>query len=238
MSAAYAVIAREVVRRFARASRQGVRVIAVTGSVAVGKSCFAHGLRRALSRQLREPIELVSTDGFLRSDDELLQAGLLERKGFPESHDHAALDRFCTALQSGEPRVTVPVYSHRRRGVSARRQLEVGRWLIVEGVYALQPLRASGLPCVSIFLEADRDAIETWYVARSLRLRSEPGAPISALERRAKQTFAEVNAVNYDLNVAPLAAGADLVLRKSASHAFALPDLRSAFRSSGQTHER
>ena len=237
MSAAYGMIAREVVQRFARASRQSVRVIAVTGSVAVGKSYFAR-LRRALARQLQEPIELVSTDGFLRSDDELLQAGLLERKGFPESYDHAALDRFCAALQSGEPRISVPVYSHRRRGVVAQRQLDVGRWLIVEGVYVLQPLRAAGLPCVSIFLEADRDAIETWYVARWLRLRSEPGAPVSELERRAKQTFAKVNAANYDLNVAPLAAGADLVLRKGADHAFALPALRSAFQSAGQTHER
>jgi hypothetical protein len=64
--------------------------------------------------------------------------------------------------------------------------------------------------------------IETWYVARWLRLRSEPGVPVSELERRAKQTFAKVNTVNHDLNVAPLAAGADLVLRKGADHTFTL----------------
>jgi type I pantothenate kinase len=234
MSATLRMIAGEVVQRFARTSPQRVRVVAVTGSVAVGKSCFARGLRRALACQLQEPVELVSTDGFLRSDDELLQAGLLERKGFPESYDHAALDRFCAALQSGERCVSVPVYSHRHRGVVARRQLDVAHCLIVEGVYVLQPLRASGVPCFSIFLDADRDAIETWYVARWLRLRSEPGVAVSELERRAKQTFAKVNAVNYDLNVAPLAAGADLVLRKGADHAFAL----AASQSAGQTYER
>jgi pantothenate kinase len=104
--------------------------------------------------------------------------------------------------------------------VVACRQLVVPRWLIVEGIYVLQPLRAARLPCVSIFLQADRHAIEHWYVERWLRLRAEPGVPVSELERRAKQMFARVNAVNYDLHVAPLAAGADLVVRKSADHAF------------------
>jgi type I pantothenate kinase len=222
MSSELSVIAREVVRRLARTSAQSVRLIAVTGSVAVGKSVFARALRRALARQLREPIGIVCSDGFLRSDNELLQADLLERKGFPESHDHAALERFFAALRSGERRVVVPVYSHRQRGVVARRQLDVPRWLIVEGVYVLQPVRAARLPCVSIFLEADRRAIESWYIARWLRLRAEPGVPVSELERRARQMFASVNAVNYDLHIAPLAASADLVLRKRADHAFVL----------------
>jgi len=212
-------IAREVVRRLAGTSPQSVRLIAVTGSVAVGKSVFARGLRRALARQLREPIGVVCTDGFLRSDSELLEANLLERKGFPESYDHAALERFFAALQSCERRVVVPVYSHRQRGVVAHRQLEVPRWLIVEGIYVLQPMRASGLPCVSIFLEAHRHAVENWYVERWLRLRGEPGVPVSELERRAKQTFARVNSVNHELHIAPLAASADLVLRKRADHA-------------------
>jgi pantothenate kinase len=106
--------------------------------------------------------------------------------------------------------------------VVAQRQFDVPRWLLVEGIYVLQPLRASGVPCVSIFLEADRDAIENWYVARWLRLRCEPGGSVSELEWRAKQTFASVNAVNYDLHIAPLAAGADFVLRKSADHTFVL----------------
>lgn len=228
MSTALREIAREVVRRFARAPQHSVRLIAVTGSVAVGKSVFARALRRALARQLHERVEVVSTDGFLRSDGELLQANLLERKGFPESYDHAALERFCAALHAVGGRVALPIYSHRQRGVVAQRELDVPRWLIVEGTYVLQPIRASRLRCVSIFLEADRNAIENWYVARWLRLRSEPGAPASELERRAKHTFASVNAVNYDLHIAKLAAGADLVLRKRADHAMVLRASQSA----------
>jgi type I pantothenate kinase len=217
-------IAREVVRRLARTPPRtpplSTRLIAVTGGVAVGKSVLARALRRALARQLREPIGIVCTDGFLRSDDELLQADLLERKGFPESYDHAALERFFAALQSGERRVVVPIYSHRQRAVVAHRQLDVPRWLIVEGIHVLQPMRASRLPCVSIFLQADRRAIENWYVARWLRLRAEPGVPVSELERRAKHVFASVNVVNYDRHIAPLHASADLVLRKRADHTF------------------
>ncbi len=223
MTTELSAIAREVARRSAGTPPQCVRLIAVTGSVAVGKSVFARALRRALARRLREPIGVVCTDGFLRSDSELLEANLLERKGFPESYDHAALERFFAALRSCERRVVVPVYSHRQRRVVARRQLAVPRWLIVEGIYVLQPLRASRLPCVSIFLEADRQAIENWYVDRWLRLRGEPGVPVSELERRAKQTFASVNAVNHDLHIAPLAASADLVLRKRADHTLVGP---------------
>jgi type I pantothenate kinase len=221
MSAVLRGVAREVVQRFACASQLSVRVIAVTGGVAVGKSHFAGELQRRLARLVREPVELVSTDGFLRSDDELIQAGMLERKGFPESYDQRALERFCAALRSGERRIAIPVYSHAHRGVVEHRQIDVPRWLIVEGVYALQPLRAAGVAHVSIFLEADRKAIERWFIARWLRLRSEPGASVSELEQRARRTYARVNAVNYDMNIAPLSAAADLLLHKHADHAFA-----------------
>jgi type I pantothenate kinase len=220
VSAVLHSVAREVVQRFACASQHSVRVIAVTGGVAVGKSHFARELQRRLAELVREPVELVSTDGFLRSDDELLQAGMLERKGFPESYDQRALERFCAALQFGK-RIAIPVYCHAQRGVVEHRQLDVPRWLIVEGVYALQPLRAFGVAHVSIFLEADRNAIERWYIARWLRLRGEPGAAVSELEQRAKRTYARVNAVNYDMNIAPLSAGADLLLHKHVDHAFA-----------------
>jgi len=61
-------------------------VIAVAGSVAVGKSTFARVLR-ALLAQAGRTVELVATDGFLWPTAILEKRNLMRRKGFPESYD-------------------------------------------------------------------------------------------------------------------------------------------------------
>jgi type I pantothenate kinase len=221
VSAGISPVARDVVRRLAHAPADSVCVIAITGSVAVGKSVFSRALRRTLVRRLGEPVGIVSTDGFLRADADLERAGLLQRKGFPESYDHAGLARFFAALAAGDADVSFPVYCHRSRGVVEQRALGPVRWLIVEGVYSLQAARASGLPCCSIFLDADNEAIEAWYVARFLTVRSEPSVTPADLRARARQVFANVNRPNYLAHIAPLRSSADLVLRKALDHRFA-----------------
>src|SRR5215831_2264402 len=51
-------------------------VIGIAGSVAVGKSTFARILQALLSRWAESPrVDLVTTDGFLRSNHELEAAG-------------------------------------------------------------------------------------------------------------------------------------------------------------------
>ena len=63
-------------------------MVAVAGSVAVGKSTFARVLQAILSRWPDHPrVELVTTDGFLHPNRELEERGLMGRKGFPESYD-------------------------------------------------------------------------------------------------------------------------------------------------------
>ena len=77
-------------------------VIALGGSVAVGKSTAARlvvALLRGLRPQWRS--ELVTTDGFLLPNATLIERGILERKGFPESYDRRKLLRFVAALKSG-----------------------------------------------------------------------------------------------------------------------------------------
>ncbi|MCA3710589.1 MAG: type I pantothenate kinase, partial [Phenylobacterium sp.] len=63
-------------------------VIGLAGSVAVGKSTFARLLQAILSRWPTHPrVEVVATDAFLHPNRELLERGLMKRKGFPESYD-------------------------------------------------------------------------------------------------------------------------------------------------------
>ena len=88
-------------------------VIGVAGSVAVGKSTFARILQALLARWPDHPqVDLVTTDGFLHPNAVLLERGLMERKGFPESYDTRRLLAFLRDLKSGADEVRAPVYSH------------------------------------------------------------------------------------------------------------------------------
>jgi hypothetical protein len=116
-------------------------VIGVAGSVAVGKSTTSRLLQALLSRWPDHPeVALVTTDGFLHPNAELERRGLLERKGFPESYDTAALVRFVADVKAGEPEVSAPVYSHLRYDVLPDERVTVRQpdVLIVEGINVLQ----------------------------------------------------------------------------------------------------
>lgn len=88
-------------------------VVAVAGSVAVGKSTTARLIAHLLTRFPDTPrVDLVTTDGFLLPNRVLEERGLMARKGFPESYDRRALLEFVAAVKSGSERVQAPVYSH------------------------------------------------------------------------------------------------------------------------------
>src|SRR5256885_17267466 len=71
-------------------------LVAITGNVAVGKSTMARTLASLLMPRWK--VDIVATDGFLFPNAELEARGLMQRKGFPESYDQAALDRFIAEL--------------------------------------------------------------------------------------------------------------------------------------------
>ena len=67
-------------------------IVAVAGSVAVGKSTTARLIAHLLARFPDTPrVDLVTTDGFLLPNRVLEERGLMARKGFPESYDRRAL---------------------------------------------------------------------------------------------------------------------------------------------------
>src|SRR6187399_2022376 len=88
-------------------------VIAIAGSVAVGKSTTARVIQALLARWPNHPkVDLVTTDGFLFPNRVLESRGLMGRKGFPESYDVRRLLQFMADLKAGQPAVEAPVYSH------------------------------------------------------------------------------------------------------------------------------
>ena len=215
-------------------------VIGVAGSVAVGKSTTARILAELMRRWPHTPrVALVTTDGFLRPNAELERRGLLQRKGFPESYDRAALLRFVADVKSGHASVDVPQYSHLSYDVLPdRASIAKPDVLIVEGLNVLQPPRrkeggkgaVSDFFDFSIYVDADPGDIRDWYVSRFLRLRETAFAdPQSYFHRyaslsdeeaaaRARSIWGEINEPNLRQNIAPTRERAKLILRKGADH--------------------
>ncbi|MBO9577677.1 MAG: type I pantothenate kinase [Microbacteriaceae bacterium] len=214
-------------------------VIGVAGSVAVGKSTISRVLRELLSRWPGTPrVELVTTDGFLYPNAELVRRDLLQRKGFPESYDRRALVDFVSAIKAGEPEVRAPLYSHLVYDIVPGAEVVIRRpdVLIVEGLNVLQPapqgqaLALADLFDFSIYVDAATSDIEDWYVERFLRLRQGSFAdPSSYFHRYAGLSDAEAVATARDIwdringrnlveNVLPTRERARLVLRKGPNH--------------------
>lgn len=218
-------------------------IIGLAGSVAVGKSTTARLLRALMRRWPSSPrVDLVTTDGFLYPNAVLEAEGLMERKGFPESYDVGALLTFLTNIKTGRPRVEAPLYSHLTYDVVPNESIVVERpdILILEGLNVLQsralPRDGRAIPFVSdffdfsIYLDADEDSLQRWYVERFMGLRDTAFRdPNSYFHRLAsfseKEAEAEglrlwrgINLVNLHDNILPTRPRADLILRKGADH--------------------
>lgn len=214
-------------------------VVGVAGSVAVGKSTIARLLRELMSRWPGTPrVELVTTDGFLYPNAELERRGLMERKGFPESYDRRALLEFLTEVKSGAAEVRAPFYSHMRYDIVPDARVVVRRpdVVIVEGLNVLQPppapndVAVSDLFDFSIYVDAEPEHVERWYVDRFLALRqgafSNPSSYFNVFaqltddeaETTALGYWREINMPNLIENVMPTKHRATLVLNKGADH--------------------
>ena len=214
-------------------------VVAVAGSVAVGKSTIARLLRELMSRWPDTPrVELVTTDGFLYPNAELERRGIMARKGFPESYDRRALVSFLTEVKSGAPEVRAPFYSHMRYDIVPDAHVTVRRpdVVIVEGLNVLQPppaphdVAVSDLFDFSVYVDADPAHIAQWYVERFMALKTGAFANPSSFfnvfshlsDEEAVQTalgyWNDINLPNLMENVQPTRGRASLVLQKAADH--------------------
>jgi type I pantothenate kinase len=218
-------------------------IIGIAGSVAVGKSTTARVLQALLARWSdMPPVDLVTTDGFLFPKAVLERERLMERKGFPESYDMPAMRRFLHDVKAGKRHVEAPVYSHLLYDVIPGERVVVDRpdILIFEGLNVLQPARlprdGRAIPFVSdffdfsIYVDADEDVLQRWYVARFMTLcqttfrdpRSHFHQYASLGEAEAIATatsiWNRINLVNLRENILPTRQRADLILRKGENH--------------------
>ncbi len=226
-------------------------VIGIAGSVAVGKSTTARILQALLARWPNHPkVDLITTDGFLHPNAVLESRGLMKRKGFPESYDRRRLVRFVADVKSGEPEVSAPIYSHFSYDILPG-ELEIVRQpdiMILEGLNVLQtgvgtaenysPVFVSDYFDFSIYVDADEEHIQQWYVDRFLMLRRtafrDPEsyfhryASLSDEEavQKALSIWNEINGVNLKENILPTRTRAHLILEKSQDHSIRQVKLR------------
>jgi len=218
----------------------GVRpfVIAVAGSVAVGKSTFARVLR-ALLAQAGRTVELVATDGFLWPTAILEKRNLMHRKGFPESYDLERMLVSLAELKEGKLELRVPVYSHELYDIvpGQFQTINQPQILILEGLNVLQGSSRDGAAVAadyfdfSVYLDADENDVEQWYVERfSVLQRTVFQRPASYFHHYKDLQPAEVRKIGQGIwrsinlpnllqNIQPTRERATVILRKGQSHA-------------------
>jgi type I pantothenate kinase len=213
-------------------------IIGIAGSVAVGKSTFARVMQALLSRWPDHPrVDLVTTDGFLYPNAELEARGIMNRKGFPESYDTKRLLGFMRDLKSGAAETEAPVYSHVVYDIVPTEHVIVRQpdIVIIEGINMLQVSTESNEFVsdyfdFSIYVDADEQDIESWFLARFRTLRETVFRnPDSFFRRYADMSDAEAMAFAHDVwvningknlreNILPTRERASLIVRKGADH--------------------
>jgi type I pantothenate kinase len=221
-----------------RPARRSPYIIALAGSVAVGKSTLARVLCALLARSADHPrVELVTTDGFLHSNRLLEERGLMRRKGFPESYDLPLMLRFLSAVKAAESELELPAYSHLIGDIEPSRHQIVRQpdILVFEGLNVLQargtaPVVVSDFFDFSIYLDADEADIQSWYVERFLELQRtafrDPASyfhhyrdlPPGDAREVADRLWREHHRANLRENIQPTRTRADVVLRKQSDH--------------------
>ena len=220
-------------------------VIGISGSVAVGKSTTSRLLQLLLQRTFpKTKVDMVTTDGFLFPNQVLIDKGILNRKGFPESYDMPLLLNFLDTIKnSGD--VNIPVYSHEIYDIVPGLTQEISQpnFLIVEGINVFQNpinqrLYMSDYFDFSIYIDADVKNIKTWYLERFQTLlelarkdehnyyhRFTKFTKEEALSL-AQKTWEEINLVNLENYIEPTRNRAELILHKGDNHKIDLIHLK------------
>ncbi len=226
-------------------------IISIAGSVSVGKSTTARVLQALLSRwQDNTRVALVTTDGFLYPNATLEEKGIMLKKGFPQSYDIKKLLQFVTDIKSGKRNIRVPKYSHLIYDVIPDTYdiIDQPDILIIEGLNVLQSgmdypyekprIFLSDFVDFSIYVDADEEKLEEWYITRFMKFRqgafTNPKSYFHSFaelsEKEAKKTaktiWREINRKNLRKNILPTRERASLILHKSDGHAVDSVQLR------------
>ena len=220
-------------------------IIGISGSVAVGYLTTSSFLNLLIHRSFpKSKGDMVTTDGFLFPNQVLIDKGILNRKGFPESYDMPLLLNFLDTVKNGGD-VNIPVYSHEMYDIvpGLTQKISQPNFLIVEGIKVFQNpinqrLYMSDYFDFSIYIDADVKNIKTWYLERFQTLLELARKDENNYYHRftkftkeealslAQKTWTEINLVNLENYIAPPRNRAELILHKGDSHKIDLIHLK------------
>ena len=220
-----------------KASKRQPFIIGVSGSVAVGKSTTSRLLQILLSRTFSNAtVELVTTDGFLYPNAHLEEQNLLKRKGFPESYNMELLLDFLDNIKNGQ-NYQIPVYSHEIYDIvpNKKQSVTAADFVIVEGINVFQNPQNERLYMTdffdfSIYVDAEVENIETWYLDRFKKLltlaKEDPNnyyhpftsQPESKVMEFAQNVWKSINLVNLQDYIEPTRNRAEIILHKTENH--------------------
>ena len=212
-------------------------IIGVSGSVAVGKSTTSRLLQILLSRTFSNAtVELVTTDGFLYPNAHLGEQNLLKRKGFPESYNMELLLDFLDNIKNGQ-NYQIPVYSHEIYDIvpDEKQSVTAADFVIVEGINVFQNPQNERLYMTdffdfSIYVDAEVENIETWYLDRFKKLltlaKEDPNnyyhpftsQPENKVMEFAQNIWKSINLVNLQDYIEPTRNRAEIILHKTENH--------------------
>ncbi|EHJ51605.1 type I pantothenate kinase [Streptococcus macacae] len=212
-------------------------IIGISGSVAVGKSTTSRLLQLLLTRTFQNSaVELVTTDGFLYPNNILSEKKLLNKKGFPESYDMELLIDFLDTIKNGQP-AAVPVYSHEIYDIvpNQSQTIKAPDFLIIEGINVFQNPQNNRLYMTdyfdfSIYIDADSNYIENWYLERFIALLELAKNDNDNYYQRflkmkekdalafARDIWKNINLVNLEKYIEPTRNRAELILHKTENH--------------------
>lgn len=212
-------------------------IIGIAGSVAVGKSTTSRLLQILLARTFKyAKVEMVTTDGFLFPNKVLEERGILTKKGFPESYNMELLLDFLDTIKNGQS-CEIPVYSHEIYDIvpDKTQKIESPDFLIVEGINVFQNpqnqrLYVSDYFDLAIYVDADVENIENWYLERFQKLlklaETDPNnyyhrftqLPFNEVLGMAQDTWKHINLANLEKYIEPTRSRADIILHKGQNH--------------------
>ncbi len=212
-------------------------IIGIAGSVAVGKSTTSRLLQILLARTFKHAkVEMVTTDGFLFPNKILEERGILTKKGFPESYNMELLLDFLDTIKYGQS-CEIPVYSHEVYDIvpDKTQKIESPDFLIVEGINVFQNpqnqrLYVSDYFDLAIYVDADVENIENWYLERFQKLlklaETDPNnyyhrftqLPFNEVLGMAQDIWKHINLANLEKYIEPTRSRADIILHKGQNH--------------------
>ncbi|AAT42817.1 type I pantothenate kinase [Picrophilus oshimae] len=208
-------------------------LLGITGSVAAGKTVMSKTFSRIFAKIFKKNVDIISTDSFLKKNNELINEGIIDRKGFPESYRINDMMNFLKMARLGIKNLKVYEYSHDVYDVTDNLiSIDSPEILIIDGINILfdfnVPVMPYNLMDFIIFIRSDEGCLERWYIKRFLDLVKNAGSESfysrfvgmdeKTLKNIALNVWSNINLKNYRENIIKNIFRSNAIIEKRCDH--------------------